>query len=115
MIDKSFKKKSSKEFWKTPRKAGDIIDSFFSSQKMLGDYRLAQIGEIWQKAVGDDIFKSTELIEISNRKLRIELNNVEIYDKIEQNKRELIKSVNEMIGKNILVDIIVGMENQDGS
>jgi len=84
-----------------------LIDTFFTSRKLINPYRLAQIKDIWPEAAGNAIFQSTELLEISNRKLYIRVIKPETLERIKESKKELVKAVNGIIGKRILTEIII--------
>ena len=95
--------------------AGDLVDSFFSSQKMLNPFRVAQIKEIWEETAGKEIYESTKLLEIANRKLYINLLDKKMKEKFESQKNVIIQKINEGIGKRILTDIIIEKERDKGS
>ena len=86
---------------------GEVIQDFLKEsgwQKKLDEvYLITQ----WDKLLGSNLAKYTEEVFIQNDVLHIRLNSSALRQELSYKKTDLIKELNEMVGKQVITDIIL--------
>ena len=61
----------------------------------------------WDKVLGPSLAKYTEEVFIQNNKLHIRLNSSTVRQELSYKKSEIIKDLNEAVGKEVITDIVL--------
>lgn len=86
---------------------GEVIQDFLKEsgwQKKLDEVHLITQ---WDKLLGSNLAKYTEEVFIQNDVLHIRLNSSTLRQELSYKKTDLIKELNEMVGKKVITDIIL--------
>lgn len=86
---------------------GEVIQDFLKEsgwQKKLDEVHLITQ---WDKLLGSNLAKYTEEVFIQNDVLHIRLNSSTLRQELSYKKTDLIKDLNEMVGKEVITDIIL--------
>ena len=86
---------------------GEVIQDFLKEsgwQKKLDEVNLITQ---WDKLLGSNLAKYTEEVFIQNDVLHIRLNSSTLRQELLYKKTDLIKDLNEMVGKQVISDIIL--------
>jgi hypothetical protein len=105
--------KSKKEFWKKPKKVGDLLDPFFFSMNMQNSLKIAHIKEIMSEVCGDEIADAIKIHDIDLKRLYVELLDISLLAKFEKFKTTLVDKINDKMGKKIVISIDF-IENKGG-
>ncbi len=86
---------------------GEVIQDFLKEsgwQKKLDEvYLITQ----WDKLLGSNLAKYTEEVFISNEVLHIRLNSSTLRQELSYKKSDLIKELNDLVGKEVIKDIVL--------
>lgn len=85
----------------------EILKKFIRKNRLEDGIDSSRISKIWEDVTGKYIAVATSNIEIKNRKLFVNINSSLLRNEILLIKSELIKRINEKIGRKFIDDIIV--------
>jgi predicted nucleic acid-binding Zn ribbon protein len=85
---------------------GDVIKEFLKELHI--DEKLKEISVInsWEEVIGARIARSTSKIFVKNKVLFVYLNSPIIRNELMMLKSNIIKSLNEKVGNNVITDIV---------
>lgn len=68
-----------------------------------------KIEQVWERVVGEEIEKGTEIVEFKNGVLKVKANNSSFFFKINIKKREIITRMNSIAGEKKVKDIRINV------
>jgi predicted nucleic acid-binding Zn ribbon protein len=87
---------------------GEILHDFFKENPLLRQTMLeVRIQRTWGELVGPMIFRSTKNLFVKNRVLHVFLNSSVVRNELLLHRKQLLKSLNEYAGEEVIVDIII--------
>ena len=84
----------------------DVIDRFLKQNNLDQKYDLQSVVMIWENLLGKLIADKTLEIYINNKTLFVKLESSVIRNELSFAKSKLIKEINEMMGKEIINEIV---------
>jgi predicted nucleic acid-binding Zn ribbon protein len=86
---------------------GEVIKDFLRESGW--EQRLDEVKIItqWDKTLGPSLAKYTEEVFIKNRVLHIRLNSSTLRQELSYKKTDLLKELNEAVGKEVITDILL--------
>ena len=86
---------------------GDVIKDFLRESGWEQKLDEVKIITEWDKLLGASLAKYTDEVFISNNKLHIRLNSATLRQELSYQRSELVKKLNDTVGKEIITDIIL--------
>ena len=84
----------------------DVIDRFLKQNKLDKKYDLQSVVAIWENLLGKLIADKTRELYIHNKTLFVKLESSVIRNELSFAKNKLIKKINQMMGKEIINEIV---------
>ena len=86
---------------------GEVIKDFLRQSGWERKLDEVKIITEWDKVLGPSLSKYTEEVFIQNNKLHIRLNSSTLRQELSYKKSEIIKDLNEAVGKEVITDIVL--------
>ena len=86
---------------------GDVIKDFLRESGWEQKLDEVKIITEWDKLLGASLTKYTDEVFISNKKLHIRLNSSTLRQELSYQRSELVKKLNDAVGKEVIVDIVL--------
>ena len=86
---------------------GDALKQFLNKSKLKGGVQALQIEDAWEKIMGKTIAKYTDKIQIFNHTLFISSSVGPLKNELVYQKEKIIQRVNEMLGENVINDVVI--------
>ena len=87
---------------------GDLIKAFYEQRKGPGYLDELKILQSWEKVVGPFIAKHTIDLNIRNKILFARIDSDSLRSELSYSKSLLLKNLNDLVGKEILTEIVLG-------
>tara|TARA_B100001250_G_scaffold117486_1_gene99727 strand:- start:2153 stop:2446 length:294 start_codon:yes stop_codon:yes gene_type:complete len=89
------------------RKIGDIIKKLMKNPRLVEKLDKLDAIEIWQEIIGSQLHKYITSQNISDGILYIKLNSSVVRNELMYKKTQLLKQINQRLGKKFISDIIL--------
>ena len=86
---------------------GDIIKELLETYRLKDGVFTARLADIWSKSMDKAIVSRTSAIKISKGVLTIVLNSAVVRKELDFKKDQIIKSMNEALGENIVREVVL--------
>lgn len=86
---------------------GDAIKLFLDQSRLKGPVQALKIEEVWEQIMGKTIARYTEKIQLHGSKLYITTYVAPLKQELAYQKELIIQRVNEVLGENIIKEVII--------
>ncbi len=86
---------------------GDALKYFLKNSKLKGYVQAMQIEDVWEEIMGKTIAKYTEKIQIQGKTLYISTSMAPLKQELLYQKENIIKRVNEKLGEDVIMDVVI--------
>ena len=86
---------------------GEVIQDFLRESGWQQKLDEVKIITEWDKVLGPTLAKYTEEVFIKNRQLHIRLKSATLRQELSYQKSELVKQLNNAVGKEVITDVIL--------
>lgn len=88
-------------------KINQTIDAFINQQKIRKNYYEISVRKAWKDLMGEMVDDYTTSIKISKEKLILEFSSAPLKHEISFQKEQLIRLLNERLGKELIKEVII--------
>lgn len=88
-------------------KINQTIDAFINQQKIRKNYYEISVRNAWKDLMGEMVNDYTTSIKISKEKLILEFSSAPLKHEISFQKEQLIRLLNEKLGKELIKEVVI--------
>ena len=86
---------------------GDALKQFLDKSRLKGSIQALQIEDLWEQLMGKTIAKYTDKIQIHGTTLYITTSMAPLKQELLYQKEKIKQCVNEVLGENVVKDVVI--------